>query len=209
MIPRSHTATSDRCGERGFTLAGVLVILTILAVVLAFTVPRMWSDVLQRERDIQTIWVMKQYARAIAEFQRRHGSLPVSLEQLAEQQDPRVLRKLYPNPLSGEMDWILVPPGTPATGGGTRTDLDPNSRLGAPSTGLSPQPQPQPGTGSRPGSTIGPFIGVRPPTSGTSYVALNGVDRYEEWVWTVNEYQKELNPQPAVPGTTPQPNPRP
>jgi len=206
MIPRSPTATSDRRGERGFTLASVLVLLTILAVVLAFTVPRMWSDVMQRERDIQTIWVMKQYARAIAEFQRRHGALPVSLEQLVEQQDPRVLRQPYPNPLSGKMDWILVPPGTPT---GTRQDLDPNSRLGAPATGRPTQPQPQPGAGGRPGSMVGPFIGVRPPNTGTSYVALNGVDRYEEWVWTVNEYQKELNPQPTTPGTVPPTNPRP
>ncbi|HUO84759.1 MAG TPA: type II secretion system protein, partial [Thermoanaerobaculia bacterium] len=109
MEQRDRSAQSN---EKGFTLAGVLVILTVLSVILAYSVPRMWSDVMKRERDYQLLFVMEQYARAIQDFQRARGALPVSLEQLEKQQKPRVLRQLYPNPLSGEVDWILVPVGT-------------------------------------------------------------------------------------------------
>ncbi|MDX1584592.1 MAG: type II secretion system protein, partial [Thermoanaerobaculia bacterium] len=115
---------NDSTAQSGFTLAGLLVILTVLAVVLAFTVPTKWSEVRKRERDRQLMFVMEQYARGIQEFQRRAGGLPTSLEQLAEFNNPRVLRQLYENPLSGEVDWILVPPG--AGGPGAPGQAGPN-----------------------------------------------------------------------------------
>ena len=34
--------------ESGFTLAGVIVIMTIMMIVVAYTVPRMWSTVMKR-----------------------------------------------------------------------------------------------------------------------------------------------------------------
>src|SRR5512140_1880092 len=138
-----RTTSSDARPEpaqRGFTLAGLLVILTVMAVVLAYTVPQMWSDVLRRERDLQTIWTMKQYARAIAEFQRRRQALPVSLDQLKEQNKPRVLRRLYPDPLTGEMDWILIPAGTAVPGAPAPGTPAPGTRTNPPSWG-NPSPQ--------------------------------------------------------------------
>src|SRR5438270_13514290 len=62
----SPTRTSDR--ERGFSLAGLIVILTIIMVFIAFTVPRQWSMVMQRDRERQTMFVMKQYARSISDY---------------------------------------------------------------------------------------------------------------------------------------------
>lgn len=193
--------------ERGFTLAGVLVILTVMAVILAFSVPRMWSDIIRRQRDYQTVWVMKQYARAIVEFQRRNNALPTSLEQLEKQESPRVLRKLYENPLTGELDWILVPPGSV---------IPPGVQIGAP--GFN-QPAPtvpnrstnQPGGGQKsdPKGYSGPFIGVRPPVEGPSYLVLitaaGNADRYENWMYTVNELQGEINAQFAPPQGVPRP----
>lgn len=188
-------------GQRGFTLAGVLVILTVLSVVVAYTVPPAWSQILKRDREIQTVWVMKQYARAIYEFQRKRNALPVSLDQLKEQNTPRVLRALYPDPLTGEMDWILVPPGTPGTG-------TPAPGMPAQTT-TTPQPGSAPPPGS-PGDYRGPFIGVRPPVTGQSYVSLNGADQYENWVYTLNELQQEIARVggPQI-GTPQQPKPTP
>lgn len=184
--PKLRRADSPR--ERGFTLAGLLVILTVLAVVVAYTVPPAWSQIMKRERELQTIWVMKQYARAIYEFQRKRNALPVSLDQLKEQNTPRVLRALYPDPLTGELDWILVPPGTPG-GGATAPGLPPPS---------AQQPAPsarQPGQAlpSSPQDYKGPFVGVRPPVSGQSYIALNGANQYESWLYTVTELQQEMS----------------
>lgn len=183
-----------------------MVILTVLAVVVAYSVPPAWSQILKRERELQTVWVMKQYARAIYEFQRKRNALPVSLDQLKEQNTPRVLRALYPNPLTGEMDWVLVPPGA--------------APAGTPAPGMPPASAQQPGSvTSQPGNAIaanpadyrGPFIGVRPPISGESYISLNGQDRYENWVYTLTELQQELGRTapphqsvptvPSVPGT--------
>src|SRR5687768_8619609 len=100
-----------KSSERGFTLAGLIVILTIMMIFIAYTVPRQWSKVLQRERDYQTIYAMKQYARAIRAFQQKHGSQPVSLQQLKEAKSPRFLRgggELI-DPLTGNVDWIPIP----------------------------------------------------------------------------------------------------
>lgn len=219
---RESSRAASHEAERGFTLAGLLVILTIMAVVLAYTVPQMWSDVLRRERDLQTIWTMKQYARAIAEFQRRRQALPVSLDQLKEQNRPRVLRRLYPDPLTGQMDWVLIPAGTAVPGAPA-----PGTTPRQPSWG-PPSPQNpnwgQPGAGGTSGggagsgdegrststsatgqpvqaaNQIGPFIGVRPPKTGRSFVAFKGIDRYENWSYTVLDLQAEQNQAIRPPG---------
>ncbi|HEV7242492.1 MAG TPA: hypothetical protein VGQ36_24900 [Thermoanaerobaculia bacterium] len=147
----------------------MLVILTIVMVFVAYTVPRMWSDVLRRDRERQTIFVMKQYARAIAEFQRQRGALPTTLEQLEEHKRPRVLRQLYPNPLTGKMDWLLVPvttnPHSPTTDGAPHRPL--------------------------PIMTHGPFIGVRPAVTGRSLTAFRGATDYGEWVYTIADLQQD------------------
>lgn len=184
--------------EHGFTLASLLVILTIISVMVAYTVPTAWSEVMKRERDYQTIWVMKQYARAIWEFQQDRKAMPTSLEQLKEHNTPRrVVRQLYKNPLSGEMDWIMVAPGQDQAAGGVAPGLQP--------PGLQPQqPQQEVPEGPRvdPMKYSGPFIGVRPPQRGPSIVTFNGKETYETWMYTINDLNKEINPemQPTVPG---------
>jgi len=173
--------------QRGFTLTALLVILTVLAVFVAYSVPPMWSDILKRERDIQTIWTMKQYARAIAEFQRKRGVLPTTLDQLKEQKEPRVIRALWSDPLTGELDWVLIAPGaagTPVTNPG--------------SAGNPNQPPVPPGASGASKDYVGPFIGVRPPISGKSYVSLNGIDRYENWSYTIVDLQRSgVGPRPC------------
>jgi len=218
---RRTPSTNRRRAQRGFTLAGLLVILTVIAIISAYLVPKMWSSIMWRERDQQTIWVMKQYARAINDYQRVRGGLPTSLEQLEKQTMPRVLRQTYVNPLSGELDWIMVPqgaatpgmqqqpgqPGQPAQGGG------PGRPQGnqPPGTGLSPQGQGPGGLGTQPGggdprNYSGPFIGVRPPQTGESFLELFEQKSYENWMYTVNELQADQAARGAAP---PQPGQQP
>jgi type II secretory pathway pseudopilin PulG len=196
---------SVRRGERGFTLAALLVILTILAMVLAYSVPVLWSQVMGRERDRQTIFVMKQYARAIYEFQRKRGAPPMSLEQLTEQKEPRVLRQPYVNPLSGKMDWIMIPAGSVTL----KPVILPGAQPGGPSTSTSGQPgqpgaQPLPGVKGDPMQFRGAFIGVRPPQTGNSYIALNDATTYETWIYTINELQQDLNAAQGIAPNQPQ-----
>lgn len=210
----SPTATSDRRrrahrpSEAGFTLAALIVVCTIIMVFVAYTVPPMWSKVVQRDRDRQTLFVMKQYARAIRTFQEKHGgTTPVSLDQLKEARSPRVMRGTtgeWLDPLTGKVDWILVPPsaiqnpGQQVTGSGNPSEPNWNPSANNPSarpvdpngTANAPQ-QSQPN--ASPKDYIGPFVGVRPNVEGQSYLVVKGSDRYEDWIYTTEDLKNEIN----------------
>jgi type II secretory pathway pseudopilin PulG len=189
----SPTPISDaRRGQEGFTLAALIVILTIMSIVIAYTVPTQWSIVLKRERDRQTIFLMKQYARAIMEWQKKHQSPPTSLEQLREARKPRMIRggeEEWPMPLTGNAeDWILVPPQALVA-------AVPGAPPGA------PPPPPMPGAPPMatklnkelsPPDYEGPFVAVRPRAKGKSFIALNGAESYDEWVYSVQDLQTEM-----------------
>ncbi|MGK2859237.1 MAG: type II secretion system protein [Thermoanaerobaculia bacterium] len=209
----STLSSQFRNAERGYTLAALLVILTVIAVVVSFSVPRMWSDVMKREREIHTVFVMKQYAQAIADYERLKGGLPTKLEQLEKQTMPRVLRATYVNPLSGELDWILVPQGTVTPG---QAQPVPGVPQGGLPGGLPASGTPAPGqTGTQgqdrqpppnPREFSGPFIGVRPPQTGPSIIELNGQSTYENWMYTINELRAAQNPGGTGVVGTPRPN---
>src|SRR6478672_9670439 len=96
-----------RRGEQGFTLAALIVILTIMMIFVAYTVPRQWSTVMQRERQKQTLWPMRQYARAIQGFCAQQKTYAVSMQQLAEARLRRFVRGPkdgIPDPMTGQMD---------------------------------------------------------------------------------------------------------
>src|SRR5918912_3796385 len=104
-MERRTTRGRGRRGEVVFTLAALIVILTILMVFVAYTVPRSWSNIMQRERERQTIWIMHQYARAIYDFQQKHQAYPTTMDQLKEARQPRLLRGFkggWVDPLTGE-----------------------------------------------------------------------------------------------------------
>jgi type II secretory pathway pseudopilin PulG len=190
--------------EEGFTLAALIVILTIISIVIAYTVPTQWSMVMKRERDRQTIFLMKQFARGILQWQEKHNNTaPVSLEQMQEARKPLMLRNggKWPCPLTGdEDDWILVPPEAivadgqvPPPGGGPIPILG----VGGTRNPTPPQPQ-QPGAPSKlnkdlsPADYVGAFVGVRPNATGKSFIALNGAENYDEWVYTVQDLRNEI-----------------
>ena len=171
-----------RKSEEGFTLAAVLVILTLIAVIVAYTVPEQWSMVMKREREKQTIFLMKQYARAIKAWSMKNGGMPTSLDQIVQAKSPRVIRGTgkWPCPLTGkEDDWILVPFGAiqnPPQGG---------QQLQSAGSKLNKQASPR--------DYVGPFVGVRPAAEGPSFIALNGAADYGEWVYTVLDLELEIS----------------
>ena len=197
-----------RNSESGFTLAGLIVILTVMMVFIAYTVPKAWSIAVNRDRDAQTIFAMKQYARAIRAFQLKNNAQPVSLDQLKQAKSPRLIRGKgeFIDPLTGKVDWIPVPmtnqaaqagqnqAGVPGGGGGMSFGVGGSSRGGVgvspnnPPTGL-PAPTQQAG---QPGGIVGPIIGVRPAKSGESYLSVNGYDSYEQWSYTTVDLDNEI-----------------
>jgi hypothetical protein len=151
---------------------------------------------MERERDYQTIFVMKQYARAIRNFQLKNGSLPVSLQQLKDARAPRMIRGVegeWLDPLTGEADWILVP----ASAIQGQTQQPPGLSRNPQANPPVQQQQPQglnpanPGEG-QPGGTVGPFVGVRPAKTGKSFLTLNGADTYETWQYTIQNLEQEI-----------------
>jgi len=187
----SPTRTSDN--ERGFTLAGLIVILTIIMIFVTYTVTRQWSAIMQRDRERQTIFVMKQYARAINDYSKTKGSVPVKLDQIKEARLPRYIRGPkgeYIDPLTGKVDWVLVPAGAE-----TKT-LDP--KTGKQTTSFNAAASPK--------DYVGPFVGVRPPVTGKAYMSLNGADTYETWVYTVQDLQNEIALKANQPQNAPGPN---
>jgi type II secretory pathway pseudopilin PulG len=187
-----------RTSESGFTLAAAIVLMTVLAIMIAYTVPRQWSQITARERDQQTLFAMKQYARSILEYQKRHGGLPTTLDQLKEARKPRFVRgpkSELVDPLTGKMDWVLVPPmqpGPPITTPSTPPPKD--STPFTPSTSSANDP-------NKPNASkdyVGPFVGVRPGKTGKSFLTVNGSDNYEDWTYTVQELTTELNQRAAA-----------
>jgi len=157
----------------------VIVIMTLMMIIVAYTVPRQWSTIVQRDRELRTIAIMKQYAKAIDAFEFKNKALPVSVNQLKEARLPRFLRGKgeYLDPLTGESDWLIV---TQAAGGG---------------------PTPVPGNPPTPGATPpgipmkdyagGPFVGIKPGKNGSSLVEFMGASKYEDWRYTVLDYRNE------------------
>lgn len=206
MFPTASSepsAAAQRERQEGYTLAALIVILTIMSIIIAFTVPPQWSLIMRREREKQTIFYMKQFARGIAAWERKHSALPVSLEQMQKARKPRFLRGdgKWPMPLTGRVeDWIMVPPNAieAVAGGGAiqppgqggvgigRPPGTPNPNVGAPGQPgkLNPEASPK--------DYVGPFVAVRPNATGPSLLELNGAADYSQWVYTVQDLKNEM-----------------
>lgn len=142
---------AGNAGERGFTLAALIVILSIMMIFVAYTVPRQWSAIMQREREKQTIFLMRQFARATWEFQHRNHSYPTSIDQLVKARQPRFLRgkDLPIDPLTGQVDWLVVPMSSAMQGRNTTVpgQVTPPP---PPTTSNPDQPTPPPNTTNPP-----------------------------------------------------------
>jgi type II secretory pathway pseudopilin PulG len=200
--------------ESGFTLAGVIVLVTIVMIFAAYTIPRQWSTIMKRERERQTIYAMQQYVKAIEEFKLKNGNTyPTSPQQLKDAKQPRLLRGLkgeLVDALTGEVDWLVIPQSAAASLPQRNNGLSQN---GTPGTPPPPPPPPPisstPGTdssgtsGTNPNATPGlpgipikdyaggPFIGVRPNAHGKSLTSFYAADTYETWFYTTVDYEAE------------------
>src|SRR6266568_941998 len=186
--PRRETdsmAPPTKIGKRvagGFTLAAVLAIMSIMLIFVAFTVPRQWSAVMQRERELRTIYVMQQYAKAIEAFRLKNNIFPVSMSQLADARQPRFLRCPKDgciDPLTGEVDWLLIPQSQARPPGGGNP----------PPPGVLPQTATAQVGVPMKDYAGGPFVGIRPPKNGNSLIIFKGADHYEQWMYTAFDYQ--------------------
>lgn len=100
--------------QSGFTLLGLLFLVTVLGLLLA-VVGSTWSAALQREKEAQLLFIGDQYRHALGAYYRKtpggEKRYPKTLEELIL--DPRFpntvrhLRQLWPDPVSSG-EWVLL-----------------------------------------------------------------------------------------------------
>ncbi len=97
----------------GFTYVGLLALLVLIGIMLA-AAGEVASTAAQRERETQLLWVGHQDRAAIGRYWSRRRAYPQTLQELlgATADAPvqvRFLRRLYPDPMTNAVDWVLVP----------------------------------------------------------------------------------------------------
>lgn len=100
-------------GARGFTYVGLLAVVALIGVMLA-AAGEVVSTAARRERETQLLWVGHQYRAAIERYQRQRRAYPQTLQELlgAAPDSPlqvRYLRRLYADPMTNAVDWVLLP----------------------------------------------------------------------------------------------------
>lgn len=107
-----------RRGERahrsagGFTYVGLLVLVVLIGIALA-AAGEVVATAAQREREIQLLWVGHEYRAAIGRYWNQKRAYPQKLEDLLGSAadapvQVRYLRRLYPDPMTNAVDWVLV-----------------------------------------------------------------------------------------------------
>jgi type II secretory pathway pseudopilin PulG len=189
-------------GERGYTLVAVMIGIAILTILIAAIAPSI-GTIMKREREEELIFRGRQYARAIALFQRRYGRFPNELKELYENR-PRTIRHLWNDPMCN-CDWYPLIQGTPDA-------LPGNPLAPAGSGGFVPQPTPTPISpfGQAEQKTVGPIIGVRSTVHKEALRQWRGSKFYDQWRFIMGDADRDdqtggVPPGPPGPGPIKQP----
>lgn len=155
-------------------MAGLLVALSVMAVLLSVALPA-WTQMMLREKEEELVFRGNQYARAINLYQRKFANAsPPSLDVLIEQ---RLLRRKFKDPMSpnkdGEFQLLYL------------------NNQGTSSRGA--------GAGSATGGTLGTtpsggIQGVASKNTGLSIRIFNGKTHYNEWQFTGIEQSTQAGP---------------
>ncbi len=209
----AHILHSD---ARGYAMAVLLVAVAVMLTLMTVAMP-VWRQQQKREREEELLFRLKQYAHALALYQRRlPGAAPANLDDLVKE---RFLRRKYKDPITGKDFAILrvgqVSPGmtTPVPGGmpgAPATSRSPGQGAArpasAPGTGASVAPGAQgdprlPGSPGTVGGSTGAIRGVVSTSKDTSLRAWKGRTQYDQWEVSVEDITPRVfgaqTPQPG------------
>ena len=101
--------------EKGFTYLTALLLVAVVGIGFAATAGA-WSQLRQREKESELLWIGNQFSQAIGlYYQRSPGSAkhyPERLEDLLEDKRfvtvQRYLRRIYADPMSGKGEWGVL-----------------------------------------------------------------------------------------------------
>ena len=111
--PRPDIARRGR--QRGFTMALLLAMIVVMIILTMAAVPKA-SAMVQRENEAELIFRGEALANALRVYKARTGAYPTNLDDLMKIR-PRILRRVYKDPMTREGEWdylYQVQPG--ATG---------------------------------------------------------------------------------------------
>ena len=95
----------------GFTYIGLLIAVAILGVGLA-AVGMVWRTQAQRERELELLFIGREFRSAIASYLKNGGQYPKDIADLLEDKRFPVpkhhLRRLYADPMTGAADWTII-----------------------------------------------------------------------------------------------------
>ena len=106
VVKQNLGRKDSRRGERGYILALLLGVCTIMGIHLLKAIPAAHAEV-QRELEADLIYRGEHLANGIEAYKKRTGAYPTILEQLIKLK-PRLVRKLYTDPMTAEGNWVLV-----------------------------------------------------------------------------------------------------
>ncbi len=88
--------------QSGYALLTVIFLAAVMAIAAGVAVPRVLTEG-RREKEMETIWRGKQYARAVKLFYRKFGRFPHSLDELTKPvNNVRFMRQDYKDPFNHE-----------------------------------------------------------------------------------------------------------
>jgi type II secretory pathway pseudopilin PulG len=103
--------------QRGFILALLLALITAAGILLTKAMPSVVAEV-QRDQEEELIFRGEAIRNAMRRYKAKTGNYPTSLEELLNVR-PRILRKLYKDPMTAEGDWEIVTAVQPGATGNT------------------------------------------------------------------------------------------
>lgn len=108
---------SSQRRQRGFILALLLALITAAGILLTKAMPSVVAEV-QRDQEEELIFRGEAMRNAMRRYKAKTGNYPTTLEDLMKVR-PRILRKLYKDPMTAEGDWDLITAVQPGASGST------------------------------------------------------------------------------------------
>ena len=112
---RSGERLGSAAAQRGFGYLLALFAIAAIGLLLAGA-GEVWSTTMQREKEVELLWIGEQFRRALSRYQQSSpeaaSRAPATLQELLEDRrfptPRRHLRQIYRDPLTGQRDWGLV-----------------------------------------------------------------------------------------------------
>jgi len=173
-------------GQRGYAMAALLVSIAVMAVLMSAAMPA-YRHLALREKEAELAFRGEQYARAIALYRAKNGNnFPPSIDMLVQ---GKYLRKKYPDPMTPDGEFRLIPVGNPAAGQSGGRGNPPQGRGN----------QPPGGRGGQTGAVVGGgLMGVASKSTETSIRIYKGQTRYDMWPFTFNMVNRPGGNMPGV-----------